>query len=677
MIKLHRYFTDGAVLQRSAPVHILGSADRETLCTLSGGGYRESRTAQAGEFFLTFPPVEDVLSNFTLSLACGAERLEVSLRFGDVYFAAGQSNMSYVLSAVEGEAEQLALAARADVSVLELSEPPFRDISELTRPPYPQRDFVRPYAWKRGEELLNCSALSVIAARALWEKKQVPIAFVQTAMGGLSIESYLKRETAERDETLLAFLKRVGRYQSLAEYNRAGSRNYTQLSGIFNEKIAPLLPFSFAGIAWYLGESSAWDFEYAEMFSRELGLLIGDLRESFGNIPFAAVHIAPEYYSYGDGKGYLYINEAITAAQSLGNVVAVPIYDIEPRWLKADGALYYHPIHPVNKVPVGERIADALLTQRRYPEIASVTFKPYGADCKIAYCGGGLREGELVGFTLAGENGKYYPAAAKTVAPDRVEVYSEDVPEPSRLTYAFMQYQEHCNARTKEGRPLLPYRTLREPAGKGYCFPPAFTVKGAAETTENCFGWQVGTCRKVPVWRKGEIYGASEVSISVQREGVTVSCVPEREKFLLFGISPALCLSGHKTCLDSFGYLNFTLSASAPTEFLGVAVRRADGEVFRLALLNGKERVSAIPLGSAPRKTAVRLTCGERGDGAPVRFSKRDRAAFVSAEFLFRAEEETVVSLSELAFSDKNRSRAGALSPEKEIRSDANLPDAK
>lgn len=70
-----------------------------------------------------------------------------------------------------------------------------------------------------------------------------------------------------------------------------------------------------------------------------------------------AVHIAPEYYPYGDKYGYLYINEALTQLQEeSGKVTTVPIYDIEPRWRKGDGGMYYHPIHPVNKA--ADRKAD-------------------------------------------------------------------------------------------------------------------------------------------------------------------------------------------------------------------------------------------------------------------------------------------------------------------------------
>ena len=207
-------------------------------------------------------------------------------------------------------------------------------------------------------------------------------------------------------------------------------------------KIAPLKGISFAGIVWYLGESSAFDFEFARFYLRELKMLLGQLRTWFGNIPFAAVHIAPEYYPYGDRYGYLYICEALTKLQETEeNVFTVPVYDIDPRWLKTDGELYYHPIHPVNKAPVAKRIADIFGGgRRRYPRISKVEYLEGKAVCTVSDAGAsgvsdGLKKGEILGFTLAGKDGKYYPARAAAVASDRIEAVSPDVKEPCMLTY--------------------------------------------------------------------------------------------------------------------------------------------------------------------------------------------------------------------------------------------------
>lgn len=279
-------------------------------------------------------------------------------------------------------------------------------------------------------------------------KKRVSKRVSVASMGGLGIEAFLPREVLEEDSELLAFTKRAGRYHSIEDYNTAGARNYTQLAGVYNEKVAPLAGLSLSGVVWYLGESSAWDFEFARMFRKELGLLVKTYRKMFGGT-FAAVGIACEYYPYGDGHGYEYINEALASLEAdFEHYRFVPIHDIEPRWLKEDGELYYHPIHPVNKLPVAERIADTLVRGTKYPRIAEVQFKKGGAVCKAENVCGEFCDENVYGFTLAGADGKYYPAYARASG----DVYrfnlcnGEGVCESLQVTRNFRRYAVSLSA---------------------------------------------------------------------------------------------------------------------------------------------------------------------------------------------------------------------------------------
>lgn len=682
MLKLHGYYGNGAILQRGRPVTVSGFSEGETLCTLSGGRLkRQVRTrAENGTFRVVFPEITDTVNEFTLSVQDEHDRLEYKIRFGDVYIAAGQSNMSYVLSAAEDYENWLKRAEKLPAGVLNLEEAPFSDLSEITRPPYPLTDFCREYAWKYGRELKGVSALSVMTAALLSEKSGVPVGVVHTAMGGLSAETYMSRATCEMDAELVEFLKKTGRYTPLEQFNAIGTRNYTQLGGVYNEKIAPLEGFSFSGIIWYLGESSAWDYEVGQGFGRIMRYVIKDFAALFGVLPFVAVMIAPEYYAYGDGYGYLYVNEEIADLEDIPFVSAVPIYDIEPRWLKPDGDFYFHPIHTVNKAPVAERIAKALSGDRtKYPRIVKVERAGGKAVCTVAE--GKLETGaEYCGFTVAGENGKYYPARARAVSENKIEVYGEEAENPVYVTYAFMQYQDFCNAKDITGAPLLPYRSVKEPVGEGYCFPPAFTVRGAEKVYENCFGWNVGSCRKVPVWGKGVIYDASDVNITVNDEGVTAESLPSAEKYSLFGVSPAICLSGHKNHIADYDYWNITLSGEAEkgeVSFEGIVVRAANGDVFRPLICCGGKNPLSVPLKKEPAAIAVCWKKGYREDLAELEFDKKMRKSFVQAEFLFRAVSRARINIKDVSLSDTDRSEE--YSPRKEnaegSRSDAVLPE--
>lgn len=295
---------------------------------------------------------------------------------------------------------------------------------------------------------------------------------------------------------------------------------------------------------------------------------------------------------------------------------ALPIYDIEPRWMRADGALYYHPIHPVNKAPISVRLAEAFSGgAARWPEIASVSFAEGKAVCRIAHAGPGMRAGPYRGFTLAGKDGKYYPARAVSAGGDTIEVTSEDAAEPAFLTYAFTQYQDFCDAASADGAPLLPYRTERGAVEERYCFPPAFLTPGADKVRENCFGWQVGTCRKADVWKKGEIYDASEVAVTVRGDAVILRAVPDPKQYLLFGVSPAICLSGHNHHIADYRYWNFTLSADGTAEFLGVVARAAGGEVFRFRSPERRGKDGLHSAGAGRTAERFRLAGARRAGG--------------------------------------------------------------
>lgn len=680
MLKFLRYFGNGAVVQRGETIKVDGYCSGEVTCTLKGGRYSQEKSCVAadGKFSVCFPPVTDTKSEFVLSARSGKEEISVKLRFGDVYLMMGQSNMSYVLSATEEYEKWLERAQACDVSVISLEEPPVSSLEELTRPVYPQEDFIREYDWRGGAALSDVSAISVQTAVLLYEKTGVPVGIVNASMGGLCIESYLPREEFEKDEILMEFGKRVDRYQTVEEFNHAGSRNYTQISGVWNEKIAPLFGRKFKGFVWYLGESSALNYEMAVMFEREMQLLIKSLRGRFGNLPFVAVQIAPEYYPYGDRYGYEYINEAIDRfAEITDGVCALPVYDIEPRWLKTDGDIYFHPIHPVNKAPISERIAAALSGGRfLYPRIEKVEYEEGRAVVTVKNVGKGLAGDEYRGFTLADEKGKYYPARAHKTGKNTVEVTSVDVAKPTALTYAFMQYQDFCNVKTADGSPLLPFRSNAEDVNGSYYFPPAFTVDGALTVYESNFGCTAGTTHKVPVWKSGTIYACDPVKITGEDGAVKVTANPVNEDYFLFGISPVLCLCGHKSHFSDFAYLNFDMKGDEGAEFLGIIVRRADGEIFRLNLMNGEKQVQSLPLSDVYRTYCVCLEQGQGGDGGPITFAKEVRKFFIEAEFSFRSKKPATLFIKGVTLSDKNLSEEVRFDRKTEMtRADIQLPD--
>lgn len=659
MLKFHRYFGRGAVIQRCAPVYIKGYADGEVTVGLSGGDYNCIKTVQPqnGKFCVEFPAVNDIESTFLLSAQKGEEKISVEVIFGDVYVTMGQSNMSYSLASVEDDKRWLEMAKKSKISILSIDEKPFTSTEELTRSYDELDDFPLDCAWRTGddENLSGTSAISVQVAVYLWQRTGVPTGIVHTATGGLSVDAYLRRSSVESDSELVAELKREGRFVDKSNWNNCGIRNFTQTSCIWNERISPLKNISISGAVWYLGESSAWDFPFAVGFKRMLSRIIDDFHSFFGSVPFVTTAIAPEYYSYGDGYGYLYVNEALAdLANEKEETYHVPTHDIPPRWLKLDGAEYYHPIHTVNKAPVSERICEVLRgTVMKYPRISRLTRNNGKLILKIDNVDTQLVKAELNGFSVAGDVGKYYPAVAKVISNDEIELYSEDVPLPSRATYAFLQYQDFCNARTIDGLPLLPFRSDTGAVNGDYYFAPPFVTNGADKVYENNFGFGIGTCRQVDVWTNGKIYRSKKSEIAVHKHSkIVVKAQPTIEDYRFFGVSPEICLCGHKNHLSDYKYLKFTLRAEGECETWGVVGRLSNGLIFRYKLLRADKQIVQYSLDKNEKTFRCDLTNAFRGDDAVIELSSEERKNVVELEFLFRGKGDVKVELSNIVLTD-------------------------
>ena len=137
---------NGAVLQRDKEIIINGAADEDKLfCVLKGGSYFEERevTPDAnGKFKVEFSPVSDIKNRFTLGLYGETEKIEVSVRFGDVFLTLGQSNMSYGVGAMYNRNELIEKAKKCDVSFFNIFEADVKENGEIFRPAKPQDDFA-------------------------------------------------------------------------------------------------------------------------------------------------------------------------------------------------------------------------------------------------------------------------------------------------------------------------------------------------------------------------------------------------------------------------------------------------------------------------------------------------------------------------------------------------------
>ncbi len=238
----------------------------------------------------------------------------------------------------------------------------------------------------------------------------------------------------------------------------------------FNATIAPLIPYAIRGVIWYQGEQITRGVEgYRELFPR----LIEDWRGQWkqGNFPFLFVQLPangpdPEPMAKG---GWPETREAqfLTLKQPVtGMAITVDIGDPKQ-------------VHPDNKIHVGKRLAlvgrkvaygeDLVASGPLYDGFTAeggvirIKFRETGAGLTIGqtpWVAPGttqLPQDRLIGFYIAGEDKKWYPAEAR-IDGDAVVVSSPQVPIPAAVRYAWAN-SPRANLYNKDGLPASPFRT--------------------------------------------------------------------------------------------------------------------------------------------------------------------------------------------------------------------------
>jgi sialate O-acetylesterase len=229
--------------------------------------------------------------------------------------------------------------------------------------------------------------------------------------------------------------------------------------GLHNAMLSPLFNYSIKGVAWYQGESNAaHPLEYRTL----LPALMRDWRTKWnqGDFPFLLVQL-PNFMETKDQpseSNWALLREVQLKALSLpktGMAVAIDIGE-------------WNDIHPLNKKDVGRRLA--LAAQKvAYGDDKVVFSGPIYQSMKIdgnkiiltfTNTGSGLlaKGGGLKQFAIAGSDKKFVWAQAK-IENNHVMVWSENVPDPVAVRYAWADNPEGANLYNAEGLPASPFRT--------------------------------------------------------------------------------------------------------------------------------------------------------------------------------------------------------------------------
>ena len=283
-LKLACLFADHGVLQRDKAVPVWGWAEAGKELTVSFAGQTKTTKVESdGRWRVQLDPMPANQTGQVLLVRCGQELREIhDLLVGEVWLGAGQSNMAMTVSRARNfELEK----AQAELPWIRH----FKEVS--TAAASPREDGQGTWEACSPATVGSFSATLYFFGRALSEELHVPIGLINSSVGGTPIESWidagLQRAQPELKEFFESHVANGAAFDEAAakaayqkslerwEQSRLRAKNQGKplparprdpvalfhrkhdIGGLFNGKIAPLIPYAIRGFLWYQGEANA------------------------------------------------------------------------------------------------------------------------------------------------------------------------------------------------------------------------------------------------------------------------------------------------------------------------------------------------------------------------------------------------------------------------------------
>lgn len=500
-VKPNPLFTDGAVLQRGQPVPVWGTARDGEKVTVEFAGQKASTTAAGGKWSVSLNPLKEG-GPFTMKITGDNAVTVNNLLVGEVWVCSGQSNMEFKFTGTHNAKE----------------EGPKADYPKIRMFTVKKRVSAKPLAEAEGswvecspQTVGGFSAVGYFFARDLYQKLGVPVGMIHTSWGGTPAQAWTslegfgddpelkeyadaaKQKLATYDAEVAAYAGKMEEFNKQAkEWNETAGKAYQETlkawneatakakqagqplppkpkpdkpqpaapanpdggsgspTGLYNGMVAPIIPYGIKGTIWYQGESNA---SKAKQYRTLFPAMIADWRKRWkqGDFPFLFVQIAP----FSGQPPEIREAQFLTLGKVKNTAMAVTTDVGEAK-----------DIHPKKKEPVGARLALAARAlaygekiEYSGPLYDSMTAKGGKITISFKHVGGGLvaKEGDLKGFTIAGEDKQFAPAQAE-IQGQSIVVSAESVKHPKAVRYGWANVPE-VNLFNKEGLPASPFRT--------------------------------------------------------------------------------------------------------------------------------------------------------------------------------------------------------------------------
>jgi len=188
-LKLHAIFSNDMVFQRGKPIVIWGwSTPGDAVSVTLGADKADAKaTAEKGRWEVTFPAREASADPQALTVTAGKEKVEMgNIVVGDVWVMYGQSNMAFPLNKVMDGDTDAAQANLPNLRLFSISTNEQADPVEDIR-----REAISTGGWviSSPETAREFSAIGLVFGAQIQRSLNIPIGVIKSARGGASMEA--------------------------------------------------------------------------------------------------------------------------------------------------------------------------------------------------------------------------------------------------------------------------------------------------------------------------------------------------------------------------------------------------------------------------------------------------------------------------------------------------------
>lgn len=489
--ELSSLFSDGMVVQRDVDLSVWGWAEAGAKVTVAPSwAQKTSARADAEGCWRVVLPSPESIGPHTMRVSAvepsqgRSEKVITDIVAGEVWICGGQSNMEMPVRGwgeqyIEGSGEALLEAPEYSDRIRV-----FHILADTTS--VPQKNVEA--QWKHTDMATagSTSALAYFFARLLTSMLDVPVGIIVNPWGGSRIQTwmpYADVEAAIRDHVTSERLTFI--------LDRKQERDWCPdvTAACYNSRFHPIAGYPAKGFLWYQGETDRADYDiYDELLTAFAARLRVDWGDDDASMPFMFVTMAP----WEDRNCPVQTMRPRLVEAQLSCLRSIP--NSYAAVTETYGSAQM--IHPSNKRGIAEQLAFLAYEKAYgmetgvsvgfpYPyriEFPAETYQTkaairlaagYPTDITVSEghrgsvyvamknCNSGLGDHnspEIKGFEVAGEDRVFHPAEAIVFNGHWLKVWSDDVPEPVAMRYAFRNYSD-ANLKSAFGIPVPSFRS--------------------------------------------------------------------------------------------------------------------------------------------------------------------------------------------------------------------------